>query len=866
MTQERRAPEGEGPLLVMDGAGTVRRWSARAERVFGRSRAEAVGRPAVWATSTYARALRVRPYADGAARRPRTAGATGGTGGTGATGGTGGTDEAGGTAGALCWTVELADGDRPEEGAWDAAVLDALFGQAPVGLHILDTDLRVVRADGGTGRSRGGGEGALVGRRFDEVYRLVDPAGQEAVARRILATGVPAVERTVRVFADPERTRERLYAVSCFRLHDRVDGRVLGLAVVVVDRTERERAKALADLLATARDRVGRSLDTVATCQDLAETLAPGFADRVEVEIADTVVHGAQPPVPAGGQAPLLRCAAVLGTPVHGPAPDRDALGDRGAGTARPGPGVLDGAAHGDAADTGAVAYGSPVPPADVGTGGTTGVDAAEDGTADESGGAWGSPEGEASPPARPCGERAGEARVLRGPSPETRALDDLEPHLVDLRGGGPRTEGGKLVPPGAHTLLVVPLALRGGALGLLHLYRTGASEPFTRDEVATAVEIAAHAALAVDNARRYAHERALAATVQRRLLPQRAADSPLGVRTAHAYRPGPAGGGAWFDVIPLAGACSAFVVGEVAGDGIHAATAMGQVRTAVRAFATLGIEPDELLARVDEVVAQLAAERRALPAHDPLRAEPLTVACVYAVYDAGDGLCTVARGGGADPWLAGPGGPFSPLGAPEGPLLGDLDVAPFASLTVELAEGSTLVLSASPAARIRPVLGTRTASDSVRAICDALARDARGDGSDAVFLAAGTTALPADTTVSWRLGLDEQAPARARSLAVDWLAGRVGGEAAFGAELVVSELVTNAVRYGVPPLTLRLILGRVLTVEVKDASPTTPHLRHARTHDEGGRGLFIIAQLADRWGTRRTPQGKTIWAEMSRE
>ncbi|MEW2549073.1 SpoIIE family protein phosphatase [Streptomyces sp. NPDC047002] len=884
MAQERRAPAGEGPLLIMDGAGTVCRWSARAERVFGRSRAEAVGRPAVWATSTCDAALRVRPYVDDGARWPAEAEATSGTGEAG---------ETGGAAGALCWTVELAEagegGDGPEERAWDAAVLDALFGQSPVGLHILDTDLRVVRADSGTARS------APAGRRFDEVYRLADPAGQEAAARRILATGVPAVERTVRVFADPQRTRERLYAVSCFRLHDRADGRVLGLAVVAVDRTERERAKALADLLATARDRVGRSLDTVATCQDLAQTLAPGFADRVEVEIADTVVHGAQPPVPGGAQAPLLRCAAAVGTPLHDRAPARGApsAGAAGAAAAEPaedggadtaaGKAARAGASEGSEADAGSLSDAGAGPAAGYGGAGAGDAAAGVGAVTDEEGavtpagaggvsGAW--------PAARPCGERAGEARVLRRAGPEARALDDLQPHLADLRGSGSRTEGGKPVPPGTHTLLVVPLALRGGALGLLHLYRTGASEPFTRDEVATAVEIAAHAALAVDNARRYAHERALAATVQRRLLPQRADDPPLGVRTAHAYRPGPAGGGAWYDVIPLSGACSAFVVGEVAGDGIHAATAMGQVRTAVRAFATLGIEPDELLARVDEVVAQLAAERRALPAHDPLRAEPLTVACVYAVHDAGDGLCTVARGGGADPWLAAPGGPFAPLGAPEGPVLGDLDIAPFASLTVELAEGSALVLSASPAARVRPVLGSFTASDSVRAICEALARDARGDsgghgnsgenaadgdGSDAVFLAAETTALPADTTVSWRLDPDEQAPARARSLAVDWLAGRVGGEAAFGAELVVSELVTNAVRYGVPPLTLRLILGRVLTVEVKDASPTTPHLRHARTHDEGGRGLFIIAQLADRWGTRRTPQGKTIWAEMSR-
>lgn len=464
-------------------------------------------------------------------------------------------------------------------------------------------------------------------------------------------------------------------------------------------------------------------------------------------------------------------------------------------------------------------------------------------------------------------GDRVGEARVLHGPSPETLALADLQPRLLDLRAGTPVPDDAKGVPHGAHSLLVVPLSLRGGALGLLTLYRVGTSEPFLTDEVATATEIAAHATLAIDNARRYAHERALAATVQRRLLPQWATEPPLGVRTAHTYLPGAEGGGAWYDVIPLSGACSALVVGEVAGDGIHAATAMGQVRTAVRAFSTLGIEPDELLARLDETVSQLASERRALPAHDPLRDQPLTVACAYAVYDAGEGICTVARAGGADPWLAGPDGLFAPLGAPDGPVLGDPDVTPFACLSVELSERSTLVMPASAEARVGRALRETVAPGSVQEVCDVLAHagETGRPGGDTVFLAARTTALPRDTSASWPLDLDEQAPARARGLADAWLADRVGSESVFKAELVVSELVTNAVRYGTPPVSLALILGRVLTVEVKDSSPTSPHLRHARTLDESGRGLLIVAQLTDRWGTRHTPHGKTIWAETSR-
>lgn len=85
-----------------------------------------------------------------------------------------------------------------------------------------------------------------------------------------------------------------------------------------------------------------------------------------------------------------------------------------------------------------------------------------------------------------------------------------------------------------------------------------------------------------------------------------------------------------------------------------------------------------------------------------------------------------------------------------------------------------------------------------------------------------------------------------------------------FVTELVVSELVTNAIRYAKGPVGLRLIRDRALSCEVSDCSSTAPHLRHARTMDEQGRGLFLVAQVAQRWGTRYTPQGKTIWAEFA--
>src|SRR5262249_42181517 len=88
--------------------------------------------------------------------------------------------------------------------------------------------------------------------------------------------------------------------------------------------------------------------------------------------------------------------------------------------------------------------------------------------------------------------------------------------------------------------------------------------------------------------------------------------------------------------------------------------------------------------------------------------------------------------------------------------------------------------------------------------------------------------------------------------------------ELGFGMELVLSELITNAIRYGSEPIHVRLIRDRTLTCEVSDGSSTSPHLRYAATTDEGGRGLFLVSQMTERWGTRYTPQGKVIWAEQT--
>ncbi|ADI12898.1 magnesium or manganese-dependent protein phosphatase [Streptomyces bingchenggensis BCW-1] len=132
-------------------------------------------------------------------------------------------------------------------------------------------------------------------------------------------------------------------------------------------------------------------------------------------------------------------------------------------------------------------------------------------------------------------------------------------------------------------------------------------------------------------------------------------------------------------------------------------------------------------------------------------------------------------------------------------------------------------------------------------------------------LLLARTHGLDADHVSTLEVPSDPSVVSRARAHATDQLAAWNLDDLAFSTELMVSELVTNAIRYGRPPIRLRMILQSTLTCEVADASSTSPRLRRARTFDEGGRGLLLVAQLAENWGTRYTRDGKVIWAKRAR-
>ena len=479
---------------------------------------------------------------------------------------------------------------------------------------------------------------------------------------------------------------------------------------------------------------------------------------------------------------------------------------------------------------------------------------------------------------------QAGALHRLPFPSPYAQVLTDLRPRLVDLGAGAPWLAAGPggagaIGASGARTLFAAPLELRGAVLGLLSLYRTRRRGPFDEDEADFALGLAGLAAVLVDRARLHAREHTIAAVLQRRLLPARPC-SQTGLETAHAQVFGEAGGGGGFDSFALAGARTALLVGEVSGQGIQAAATMGQVRTVVRALARLDLEPDEMLARLNDAMLQLAAERAALPPSDPSHREPLTASGVYAIYDPIAQTCTYARAHHPAPVIISPDGTAVPVpDVPPGPLLGTTGGLPFTSAAVRLPPGSTLALytpSILPAAPpgapgsegpLRQILAAT--HRPLQDLCDDVVyslRDAPRPG-DSVLLLLRTRAFPPGQATTWQFGPDPAEASRARAHARGKLATwNTSQDTAQATELVISELVTNAIRYGTPPMWLRIIKDLSISVEVHDGSPAAPRLRHPGTLDEHGRGLAIIGQLVQAWGTRYTPEGKIVWAECALE
>jgi PAS domain S-box-containing protein len=694
----------------------------------------------------------------------------------------------------------------PSSGSLAEELRQSLSGwilqDSSLALTVYDTDLRSVWQSAAMHRLSGLPDEARHGRRLTEVFAGPDAVDWEERMRLAMATGEEQVSELKGTVLTG--LGYRVFSVSATPLQN-AEGRMLGVCALVSDVTERRRARERLSLLNDASLHIGSTLDMVQTARELTEVSVPRFTDVARVDLLEVILRGDEPaPGPLVGPVQLRRIAEL--TLCEGVATAQHTAGE-----------------------------------ADVYL---------------------------ADSPAALCLATGRSALYRTNAAPPIRGyIDQSSERQAKVR---------RL---GTHSWILVPVKARGTTLGVVWFTRTRETpESFDTDDLSLAEDLVARAAVCLDNARRFTRERVAAVTLQRSLLPQRMPEQSA-VEAAFRYLPAEQRfgvGGDWFDVIALSGARVALVVGDVVGHGMYAAATMGRLRAAVQTLADVDLAPDELLTRLDDLVLRLSAESGADA--EPPGAETagdVGATCLYAVYDPVSRRCSMALAGHPPPVVVGPDGTAKFLDVPVGPPLG-LGGLPFESVDVTLPEGSLFALYTDGLVHsrhcdlgegleaLREALTEPT--DSLGSVCDRVVRELLPEGptDDVALLLVRTRVLDAHRVAVWDVDADAAAVARVRSDTVrvldEW--GLEG--AAFVTELVVSELVTNAIRYGEPPIQLRLIHDRVLICEVSDSSSTAPHLRRARVFDEGGRGLLLVAQLTERWGTRQTAAGKTIWCEQS--
>ncbi|MFF9521682.1 SpoIIE family protein phosphatase [Streptomyces achromogenes] len=681
----------------------------------------------------------------------------------------------------------------------DLAASQAIFGQSPFGFLLIDTDLRVRRANERFASIFGGTPDDHRGKGVHDYLPRPEAERVSATLRRVLETGESITDMHVTGYV-PGSEERRHWSINLYRVHSG-SGRPIGVAWLGTDITARRAAAREAAaarrnlaLLNEAGARIGNSLDLETTARELLDVVVPGFCDLATVDLYQGLLAGDEtPPGHADGSAELRRVAfasAVSGAPFS---------------------------SAGKPVDVGAVHH---------------------------------------FPFHSPCAE----------------ALRTARPQRV------PAEEGGLV-----QSTLAVPMVAHDTVVGLAQFARTKGSEPFGDRDRDLAVELAARAAVCIDNARLYRREHERALILQRSLLPPGDPEAS-GLDIACRYLPGNAAtevGGDWFDVIELPGHRTALVVGDVMGRGLRAAVAMGELRTAVRTLALLDLEPAEVLSALDEIARGLGtpggvqqATRTARQPRDADLSEVYLATCVYAVYDSVTRRCTFANAGHLPPVLVEPGEPALMLDVPPGMPLG-VGGEPFEEVEVELPEGALLALYTDGLVESRDhpldeglqaFIGALT--DPCRPledVCDHVLStlDTHHGEDDIALLMARVQGLPADSVGDWTLPREPRSVGRAREYARDRLQSWDLEPLIDTTELLVSELVTNALRYGEGEIRLRLLLDRTLVCEVWDSGLVQPRRRRARDTDEGGRGLQLVGLLSAAWGSRRTPRGKTVWFEL---
>jgi serine phosphatase RsbU (regulator of sigma subunit) len=415
-------------------------------------------------------------------------------------------------------------------------------------------------------------------------------------------------------------------------------------------------------------------------------------------------------------------------------------------------------------------------------------------------------------------------------------------------------------------SMMLLPLFGHGGTmLGFFACIRQEGFRRFDRYDVELGKDFASKAQVFIDNARRFNREHATALTLQRSMLPT-GLSAPSSVEVKHRYLPGSKlieVGGDWYESIALPGARVALVVGDVAGHGVRAAVTMGRLRTAIHTLAMLELPPTESLIQLDELMHTLG-ER-----------EPHFATCAYAVYDAVSGECEVAVAGHLPPLLVHPDGTNVLLEVPPCPPLGVGD-GEVESRQFSVEDGSLFVLYtdglvenkgqdiSDGLARLQGIFGPGSPEKPLEDLCKATLDGVYSDHQrdDIAVLIARLNRLPADRYATWTFPSKLTSVRLARAAIREPMERWKLDDLVPTTELLVSELVTNAMRYSRGDVTLRLVNERALVVEVLDNSGALPRLRQANGDDENGRGLQVVRQLAKRWGARRTGTGKVVWCE----
>ncbi|CAM5558220.1 SpoIIE family protein phosphatase OS=Streptomyces tendae OX=1932 GN=GUR47_15530 PE=4 SV=1 [Streptomyces tendae] len=467
------------------------------------------------------------------------------------------------------------------------------------------------------------------------------------------------------------------------------------------------------------------------------------------------------------------------------------------------------------------------------------------------------------------CEVRPGSAlaEVLRGVRPvftDTPAARAALPDLLSEERDFPLPDGRRAI--------LAPLRGRRRVIGAALFLRGPERVAFEADDLLVAAQLATHSALGIDKAVLYGREAYIADELQRTMLPENLPRC-TGVRLASRYLPAAETarvGGDWYDAIPLPGSRVALVVGDVMGHSMTSAAIMGQLRTTAQTLAGLDLPPQEVLHHLDEQAQRLGTDRMAT--------------CLYAVYDPVSHRITVANAGHPPPVLLHMDGHAEVLRVPAGAPIG-VGGVDFEAVELDAPAGATLLLYTDGLveSRLRDVwtgieqLRERLAATAqltgpdhpppLEALCDEVL-DMLGPGDrddDIALLAARFDGIAPSDVAYWFLDPEDAAPGKARRLARRALARWGMEDLTDSVELLVSEVVTNAVRYATKPVTLRLLRTDVLRCEVGDDVPQLPRLRQARATDEGGRGLYLVNRLARRWGATRLSTGKVVWFELNR-